>query len=76
MVLHLEAGLNGLFLVILLAGIYALILVGWCWAFFLLMNTKKWYYELFAVIMTGIFGAILLIGLQWVYHKLGLRFLD
>lgn len=59
-----------------LAIMVSLIIVGWNYAFFLLINSEKWYHQLFAVIMTGLFGACILLGLRWIYRKIGFTFLD
>lgn len=58
------------------AILLSLITVGWCYAFFLLFDSGKWYCQLFAVLMTGFFGAIILLGLRWIYRKIGFTFLD
>lgn len=50
-------------------GITALICIGWIYAFFLLMNTGKWYWELVAVLMTGIVGAVILLAGRWTVRK-------
>lgn len=62
----------GIVWAILLGGI----VVGWIYAAFLLLDSGKWYYELFSIIMTGIFGIVILIGLRWGYRKMNLHFLD
>ena len=61
---------------ILWATMLSFIIVGWCYAFFLLIDSEKWHYQLFAVIITGLFGAVILLGLRYIYRKLGFTFLD
>lgn len=61
---------------VLWAAMLSLLVVGWCYYFFLLIDSEKWYYELFAVIMTGLIGAGILLGLRYIYRKLGFTFLD
>ena len=61
---------------ILWAAMLSLLVIGWCYTFFLLIDSEKWYYQLFAVIMTGLFGAAILLGLRYIYRKLCFTFLD
>lgn len=54
----------------------SLLVVGWFYAFFFLIDTKKWYYQLFAVFMTGIIPSLIILGFRYVYRKLNFTFLD
>lgn len=57
---------------ILLSLIVMMILIAipaaWIYAYFLLMDSGKIYYQIFAVIMTGIFGAIILEVFRRIYN--------
>ena len=68
--------IGDLYIGILWATMLSFIVVGWCYAFFLLIDSEKWYYQLFAVIMSGLIGAGILLGLRYIYRKLGFTFLD
>lgn len=58
------------------ALLLSLIFVGWAYAALLLIDDKNQLYQIFAVIMTGLIGIVILIGIRWIYRKLGLHFLD
>jgi|GEM_PF-3109251 len=66
----------GILIGILGGMMLSFIVVGWCYTAFLLIDSEKWYYQLFAVIMNGLFGIVILLGLRWIYRKLGFTFLD
>jgi len=52
------------------------IFVGWAYAALLLIDDENQLYQIFAVIMTGLIGIIILLGIRWAYRKMGLHFLD
>ena len=58
------------------ALLLSLIFVGWAYAALLLIDDKNQLYQIFAVITTGLIGIVILIGIRWIYRKLGLHFLD
>lgn len=58
--------LLGVFIVLIFFAMF----IGYCYAFFLLIDSEKWYYQLVAVIITGLFGAGILLGLRWLYRKI------
>jgi len=55
-------------LFLILMAVYIAIPVAWIYAYFLLMDSGKIYYQIFAVIMTGIFGAIILEVFRRIYN--------
>ena len=63
-------------LVMLFVATISLLVVGWFYAFSLLIDTKKWYYQLFAVFMTGIIPSLIILGFRYVYRKSNFTFLD
>jgi len=67
--------LEGLFILIFSTVFLSLIIVGWIYAYCILMDTKKLIYEIIAVVMTGIFGAVILEIMRWIYKKIGWTFL-
>lgn len=71
-----NASIGSLLGILGIAIFYALLVVVWAYAAYLLLDSGKWYYELFSVLMTGIFGIVVLIGIRWVYRKMNLHFLD
>ena len=71
-----EIHIGDIYIGILWAATLSLFVVGWCYAFFFLIDSEKWYYQLFAVLMTGIIGALILLGLRYLYRKSNFTFLD
>jgi len=45
-------------------------LIAWIYSYFLLMDSGKIYYQIFAVFMTGLFGALVLEISRWSYRKI------
>jgi len=56
--------------------IMAIFIATWTYATFILLDSDSILYQIFAILMTGFFGVVVLLGIRWVYRKAGLHFLD
>ncbi|MFA5396680.1 MAG: hypothetical protein WC346_11800 [Methanogenium sp.] len=54
----------------------AIFIATWTYATFILLDSDSILYQIFAILMTGFFGVVVLLGIRWVYRKAGLHFLD
>lgn len=61
---------------VFLGAFLSFIVTAWIWSAFLLIDSGKIYYQIIAVLMTGLFGIIILLGIRFVYHNLGFTFLS
>ena len=52
----------------LVIGLLLAIPILWCYAFFLLWDTEKGLYRIFAALMTGLIGTGILLGLREIYR--------
>jgi len=59
-----------------LCAFLAFLVTGWAYAAFLLIDSDSILYQIFAVVMTGLFGICVLLGIRWGYRKVGLTVLD
>ena len=48
----------------------------WIYAFFLLVDSREWYFVIFGILMTGLVGAGILLILRNLYRKYNWHFLD
>lgn len=79
--LFLSIGADGfsigtIFISIFLSLLITFLIVGYTFALFLLYDSGKWYYQIFAVLTGGLIGLIVLLGVRWVYRKAGFTFFD
>lgn len=56
----------------ILSSIVSLVVVGWAYAAYTLIDDENVWYQLFALLITGVVGIIWLLGIRWIYRKLGL----
>jgi len=70
------AGVQNIWTGIINAPILAALVAIWIYAAFTLIDSENLLYQLVAVIMTGLVGILGLLGIRWVYRKMGFTFLD